>query len=45
VVDEGATFLMKPQNGRAAFRFAKTTAKILYGKFDIAKVDYIWTEL
>jgi hypothetical protein len=45
VVDEGAAFLMKAENGRAAFRFIKATAKILYGKFDMTKMDYIWTEL
>ncbi len=45
VVDESSAFLMKSENGRAAFRFVKATAKILYGKFDMAKMGYIWTEL
>lgn len=44
-MDEGATLIMKAEKSLYAFRFVKTTAKILYGKFDLALRDYVWSEL
>lgn len=45
VVDDGASLVMKAENGQSAFRFVKATGKILYGKFDAGAMDYAWSEL
>jgi hypothetical protein len=45
VVDEGASFVMYSEDSRYAFRFVKDGGKILYAKFDMAAMNYVWTAL
>jgi hypothetical protein len=42
VVDDGARFIMKSDDGKYAFAFVKDTTEILYGKFDRATLKYVW---
>jgi len=45
VKDAGEFFVMKSEDGLYAFRILKDTGRILYGKMDLAKMDYIWRAL
>ncbi len=45
VVDKGEYWIMRSEDDRYAFKFIKDTAEILYGKFDLEKLDYIWKAL
>jgi hypothetical protein len=45
VKDAGEFFVMKSEGGFYAFRILKDTGRILYGKMDLAKLDYIWRAL
>jgi hypothetical protein len=42
VVDDGARLVMYSEDSRYAFAFLKDSAEILYGKFDVAKFEYVW---
>jgi Domain of unknown function (DUF4157) len=42
VVDDGARLVMYSEDSRYAFAFLKDSAEILYGKFDMAKFEYVW---
>jgi hypothetical protein len=45
VVDEAAQLVMHSEDSRYAFRFIKATGEILYGKFDVKTLQYIWQAL
>jgi hypothetical protein len=42
VVDEGARLVMYAEDSRYALAFIKDSGKILYGKFDMQAMEYIW---
>jgi len=45
VVDHGEYFELASEDGRYVFRFMVDTAKIVYGKFDMATMKMIWENL
>jgi hypothetical protein len=45
VVDEGARFVMYSEDSRYAFAFLKDTGEILYGKFNMQTMQYVWNIL
>ena len=45
VQDAAEYILMRSEDEKYAFKIIKATGKFLYGKFDVAKLDYVWTEL
>lgn len=45
VIETAEYFAMKSEDAKYAFRFLKSTGEIVYGKFDVAKLDYVWTLL
>jgi hypothetical protein len=45
VIRQGADFLMKSDDEKYAFRFIGATGQILYGRFNMQEMDYIWTTL
>jgi hypothetical protein len=42
VVDDGARLIMYSEDSRYAFAFVKDSAEILYGKFDMKTLQYVW---
>ena len=45
VQDMGEYMIMYSEKSGYAFKFVKATGEIIYGKFDMAKLEYIWTIL
>jgi len=45
VVDDGARFVMKSEDSKYAFAFVKDTGEILYGKFNMQTLEYVWQVL
>jgi hypothetical protein len=45
VVDEGARLIMYSEDSRYAFAFLKDSGEILYGKFNLETLQYVWSAL
>jgi hypothetical protein len=45
VVDEGLYLIMKSDDARYAFRFVKSSGEILYGRFNLKTLEYVWEAL
>lgn len=43
VVDDGAQFVMYSEDSLYAFAFVKATGEILYGKFNVQTLQYVWS--